>query len=333
MFKCETTSGMVGLGAAELLGVQDVAELTTQNEAGTASARLLQRQDGSSFRAVIDCAKGWYAGVPAMLVTVRDASRAVQLESEVVAARELIARLRDELQRRQEQVNEIVSSVVHDLKTQLNIITTDLYLAKQDPDLSDETRESLHAITVAADSMSRIAMNLADIRRATDGGLVLGLQRVDVRLLLDMVRGNVVHAATLKNQDIQTKIELSDPLIDADPELLRRAIVNLVDHTIKCAEEGAVIRVEVRDMGDDVEIRVGDGAPGASEPPVPTNSALTQANHTRFSNWPSEQRSARLTFCRLVAEAHGGTLDTKPVGSAFRLQIAKRRGEPSEEQA
>ncbi len=330
MLGYEPTTDIVRLPrAAELLGLQDVTELTTQGDAGSSPPRLLRRQDGSTFRAQIDCSRGRYAGEAATLVTVRDASRTVQLQNDVIAARDLIAKLRDELQRRQEQVTEIVSSVVHDLKTQLNIITTDLYLAKQDQDLSDETRESLQAITVAADSMARIAMNLADIRRATDGGLVLGLQRIDVRLLLDMVRGNVVDAAAFRAQDIRTNLELSDTSIDADPELLRRAIVNLVDHTMKRAEEGAIIRIDVSDTECEIEIRVGDGSPGASEPPIRTSVAPAQTSHVRFSNWPSEQRSARMTFCRLVAEAHGGSLDSKPVGSAFRLRIAKRRSEPS----
>ena len=111
----------------------------------------------------------------------------------------------------------------------------------------------------------------------------------------------------------------------ADPDLLRRVLENLLENALRHAPEETVVRVSITLQGDAVEIRVADRGSGVPE-------AMRESIFERFVQVESRDRAATrsgrglgLAFCRLAAEAHGGTIwveDGAP-GAVFCVRLPR----------
>jgi nitrogen fixation/metabolism regulation signal transduction histidine kinase len=89
------------------------------------------------------------------------------------------------------------------------------------------------------------------------------LERVDVKQVVERVRS--LYGSGLHNgAPIHFKVELADePMpIDADPELLHRALSNLVLNAKDAMPDGGTLTLAARPSGDRVEIRVSDTGQG-----------------------------------------------------------------------
>jgi signal transduction histidine kinase len=116
-------------------------------------------------------------------------------------------------------------------------------------------------------------------------------------------------------------------LARADPELLRRALTNLLDNALKFTPEGGKVRVSAFAEGGRILLRVEDTGPGIPPSDLPRV----------FDRFYQGERRARgvglglgLTFCREAMELMGGevTAESRPgVGSAFTLKLPRARAD------
>jgi signal transduction histidine kinase len=94
--------------------------------------------------------------------------------------------------------------------------------------------------------------------------------------------------------------------LDADPTQLAAAVEELVDNAARFAGNNP-IRVELERAGDDAVIRVRDGGPGIAPDRLEQLFEPFVAANTIDSGW-----GIGLGFVRLVAAAHGGSIDGTP---------------------
>ncbi len=240
---------------------------------------------------------------PAELVLrVQAALKLRKLRAERHGLYEIMRRQRDDLMRVSLYKERLTAFLVHDLKNPVNTMMLNAQLIVRDAQTSPASREAAASIQAEARTLVRMIMNLLDISKADEGRLVALRAPVDLAALV----GEVLEALSARASDAGVELDATFEVAqaEADADLLRRVLENLIENAIRHAPSGTTVRVDALRRGDEVELRVADRGPGV--PPE-----LRERVFDRFvqaeSGLPSSRagRGLGLAFCKLVAEAHG----------------------------
>jgi two-component system sensor histidine kinase/response regulator len=230
---------------------------------------------------------------------------------------DLIRQQRDDVMRLQLQREQLIAFLVHDLKNPVHAIKLNSEIIGRDRSVSDRSRAAAGSIVSDTDALLRMIMNLLDLSKADEGRLEPARQPVDLgRIAADITAAMTARARTAT---VELVVEGSPRTIDADPDLIRRVLENLVDNAIRHAPEGSAVRITTADTGAGVELRVADAGPGVPEP-------LRERVFERFVQGDAAPRGGRglgLAFCRLAVEVHGGAIwieDARP-GAVFCVRL------------
>lgn len=243
----------------------------------------------------------------AELVTrVNTALKLRQMSVELRDTYDLLKKQRDQLLRLQLQKERLTAFVVHDLKNPVGSIDMSAQTLLRDKSLSADSNEAAKNIRGSVRAMMRLILNLLDISRSEEGQLTP--RKMDVQssdLVRDVIDGMAARAAAY---GVELVPVVEAPTIRAERDLLRRVVENLVDNAIRHAPRGTVVRICVQGAEGGVEVRVVDTGPG-----VPAG--LRDKIFDKFVQIENSERQASdtnrglgLTFCKVVVEAHGGTL-------------------------
>jgi two-component system, OmpR family, sensor kinase len=211
---------------------------------------------------------------------------------------------------------ELIRDVSHELRTPITIVRGHLELMGDDP---AERQETLELVTDELDRMSRLVDDLLTLARAERPDF---LQPEPLRL------GDFTHEVYSKATSLGDRrwtLHLRhDGAIDADPQRLTQALVNLADNAVKQTEDGEEIEI-----GADVEngwarFWVADRGPGLTDDD-------RDAVFRRFARGDGGKRYSGtglgLAIVKAVAEAHGGKaeVDTAPgEGARFTVWVPRQ---------
>jgi two-component system sensor histidine kinase/response regulator len=243
----------------------------------------------------------------AELVTrVNTALKLRQMSVELRDTYDRFKKQRDELLRLQLQKERLTAFVVHDLKNPVGAIDMSAQTLLRDKALSEGSREAAVNIRGSVRAMMRLILNLLDISRSEEGELKP--RKADVpsaELVRDVTEGLGARAAAY---GVALAQDIEAPVIHAERDLLRRVVENLVENAIRHAPRGTAVRISVKRAQGGVEVRVADSGPG-----VPLE--LRDKIFDKYVQLEDGERHASdtnrglgLTFCKVVVEAHGGTL-------------------------
>ena len=139
----------------------------------------------------------------------------------------------------------------------------------------------------------------------------------------DVVRSvlRVFHAQLQEKNQINVRTELADalPEIPADPDLLHRALQNLVLNAIDAMPQGGKLTIRTATLRDRIEISVSD-----------TGAGLTQEECSRLFTpyYTTKQHGTGLglAIVQSVVSDHGGKISvesTKEKGTTFRIELPR----------
>jgi two-component system nitrogen regulation sensor histidine kinase NtrY len=139
----------------------------------------------------------------------------------------------------------------------------------------------------------------------------------DLHGLLD--EALALYRGLFSDVEIRTHFALSLPKVSADPEQIRRVIINIVDNAIEAVERRGAIDIETQhDAGNSlVRIVVADNGPG-----IPA----AERDKLFLPYYSTKQRGSGLGLAivrRIVAE-HGGSIDVSanvPTGTRFAIEL------------
>lgn len=190
----------------------------------------------------------------------------------------------------------LLAAVGHDLRTPLTTIKASATTLRQDDvDWSGEDRaELLAAIEDAVDRLDGIVGNLLDASRLEAGALTVRPEPV----ALDQAIAAAVLAVP-GSADVALDVPEDLPLVSADPGLLERVLVNLVDNAVR--HGGGRVEIAAAAGAESAKVTVTDHGPGVAPD---RREALFR---------PFEHRSGGgiglgLSVARGFAEAMGGAL-------------------------
>ncbi len=163
--------------------------------------------------------------------------------------------------------NEFVATVSHELRTPLAAVYgAAMTLRRQDVELDDERRARLLAVIASeSERLARIIDQVLAASRLDAGTFVFAPERCDpVLLALEVVEAARAHLP----DSVAVELVPCDglPPVEADPDMLRQVLANLVDNAVKYSPAGGHVRVSlephesrvlfvVRDQGLGIPLR------------------------------------------------------------------------------
>jgi len=244
------------------------------------------------------------------LAKVRALLRASRLLRELERAHAALSARNAELQLKKD----LAQMLVHDLKSPLAAIVGNLDLLRMVGD--DQWAEMIERSQDSAKRMLRLILDLLDVERLEAGRINPTHERVNLAEVARAAAGEADVTARVRRVLIDADLPES-AWIDGDSELVRRVMDNLLANAISHSPPDTVIHLAIRQRDEGVEMMVADAGPGVPE----------EQRDEIFEKYvrlePRQQRSSAnkglgLTFCKLVVEAHGGTIwvEAAPDGGA-----------------
>ena len=217
-----------------------------------------------------------------------------------------------ELRARAEQLRStLLSTVSHDLRTPLAVITG-MATSLRDGAIGEQ-REELDTIVEEAQRLSRILTNLLSITKVEDGA-----EPKREWVPLDELIGSSLARLDAELADHPLTLDVADQLAHVDPLLTEQLLVNLVENAAKHTAAGCAIRVSARRDGNAALIEVSDFGPGL--PAGPAEQVFEK--FFRGKGVKAGGVGLGLTVCRAIAIAHKGRIEAAagPSGGAvFRV--------------
>ncbi|HKW60082.1 MAG TPA: HAMP domain-containing sensor histidine kinase [Candidatus Dormibacteraeota bacterium] len=206
-----------------------------------------------------------------------------------------------------------LTDVSHQVATPLATIMTNLSILRR-ANRGGAAEEAVADSVASAERMKSMLARLRSLAHA-DEDVPLRRELVDLaELTADVVRAYTAQAAT---SGVGLVAEVGVPArVNADKDLLREAVANLVDNAVRVSPRGAQVTLSVARGSDGPVIAVADHGPGIEEDRLPRL-------FERFQRSDSGS-GLGLAIARRVVERHGGTIKVKTArgaGSTFTIEL------------
>ncbi len=215
----------------------------------------------------------------------------------------------------------LLSSVSHDLRTPLSVITgAASALMQSEPPLAPEARGDL-AETIHEEGLrlNRLVRNLLDMTRLASGAVKVAKEWQPIEGVIGAALGRLEDA--LQGRKVDVDLPPGLPPVPIDDLLVEQVLINLLENAIKYSPAGSPVSLSARAEGASVVVEVADRGPG-----VPAD--LADRIFEKFYRLPREGAGGGaglgLAICRAIVEAHGGRIwadGRLGGGAAFRFSL------------
>jgi signal transduction histidine kinase len=203
--------------------------------------------------------------------------------------------------RLEEQRQEAVLALSHDLKNPLAVIHG--YARIMQAASSIEPRSFAPAIERTAQQALDLVSNVLDAAAFDGQPITPRVSPVPIPPLIQDVVDRYRPAAESARVALTADLDSSLPFVEADGQLVARAVGNLISNAVKYAGEGATVTVSAGVSAGQLEIRVRDDGPGIAAAEQP----LLFRKYSRTSGARGVEGSGLgLYIVRCIAEAHRG---------------------------
>jgi len=203
--------------------------------------------------------------------------------------------------------NSLLSSISHDLRTPLAVISGASSTLAENPSLDVPTRTELaRSIHEHARAMSDLVSDVLDLMRLESGAVQLRLEEYDLEELV----GSVLHRLEEPLRDHKVIVDLPAelPPLTADGALLSQVLSNLLDNAARYTPAGTTITIGAEVEDTRMHVIVADNGPGL---PAGDPARLFQ----KFQRGQSESAvvgvGLGLAICQAIVTAHGGVIEAR----------------------
>jgi len=214
-----------------------------------------------------------------------------------------------EIKKLEKAKESLTQMIVHDLRNPLNIAMQDVYfLQKSLKDSLSEQDQNMFLIffTKLAEMRSMIS-NLLSISKMEEGKLALKYESINIADLINEITNDMKIAAGTK--EISAEISSDLTRLNADRDIIKRVISNLIGNALKFTPAGSCVKVLVNDdkKNKSVVISVKDQGEGIPEEyKYKIFDKFFQVHDKKVTKNIGE--GLGLAFCKMAVEAHGGNI-------------------------
>lgn len=215
----------------------------------------------------------------------------------------------DEQTRAERMKTELITNVSHDIKTPLTSIVNYVDLLEKEDIQPEKAKEYVDVLNRQAARLKKLTEDLVEASKASSGSLPVHLAPTDVNVLLSQLAGDYLEKLEDAQLELIFRSAPSQPVIQADGQLLSRVLGNLFSNICKYAMPGT--RVYFESAADENTV------------------SLTFKNISKYElNIPAEELMARFVRGDRSRHTEGSGLGlsiaqslTELQGGTFRLEI------------
>jgi signal transduction histidine kinase len=232
----------------------------------------------------------------------RSFGKTAELELRLMRAAELNTRLKE--------MNFAAAGLAHETKNPLNIIRGLAQMISKRPDAAPEVREKSRGIVDEADRVTAQLNDFINFSRPRE------VRRATVPL--NSAVGEVVRALSHDVEDKAIKMTVADnlPSIEADEQLLRQALFNLLLNATQAVERGGEIHIaSARNGANEATLDISDNGPGV---PAESRTDIFKPYFTATQ----KGTGLGLAVVQQIVLAHGWEIEclpNDPRGAVFRI--------------
>jgi two-component system sensor histidine kinase KdpD len=215
--------------------------------------------------------------------------------------------------------NSLLSSVSHDLRTPLAVITgAASTLLQSAPRVDEATAQDLtKTILEESERLNRLIRNLLDMTRLESGAVSVNKEWLAIEEVVGAALDRMDQRLT--GRDLTVSIPKDLPLVPFDMVLIEQVLINLLENAAKYSEGSLEINAS-RAPGE-VQVEVADRGPG-----IPKGQELQVFEKFQRAGREGSPGGVGLglTICRAILAAHGGRIwahNRAGGGAAFRFAL------------
>ena len=219
-------------------------------------------------------------------------------------------------QERLAAIGELASTIGHELRNPLGVISNALYLLHGDLGKEPAEPAARHLATAEREvsAATVIVSDLLEFARQREPVMT----DVDTVALLDEVLGVLPPPTGIA----VSRDDTAGPVVAvADRDMLRQVLLNLIGNAYQAMPNGGTLTVGVADDGQSARVRVADTGEGMSD-------EVRAKLFEPFFTTKARGVGLGLAVCKRIIDAHSGTIavDSSPgVGSTFTVSLPQLR--------
>jgi signal transduction histidine kinase len=232
-------------------------------------------------------------------------------------------RIADQLDQSNKVLKRFISILGHDLRSPFNAILGFTDLLKNDPDLTHDERElAIDKLYSSSRTTFKLLESILEWSLLESGSIKPVFKSCD---LAELIRETILvqePAATMKKIGIRYPGPGPIP-IQADHDMVRAAIRNILSNAVKFTNPGGWVKIEVTSNDLDVQIEISDN--GIGIPPDQLARLFRPDENYKSKGTAGEEGSGLgLTLCREYIGLHKGSLTVTSKtdsGSVFTISL------------
>ena len=233
------------------------------------------------------------------------------------------------LRRVDEAKSDLISIVSHELRTPLTAIKayTETLLDNLGSPTFTMQEKFLLIVNEECDRLSRIVNDVLDLSRMESGRRRLKAEPIELARLLEEVEPTILPELLHKSARIQYDLAPDLPRLEADPDLIKQVLVNLISNAAKFTRPGTDVMVRASRHGERMVVAVEDHGKGISGDKL----ARVFESFYRIEDDGMDRvhgTGLGLAIVKSVVELHGGAVRVESVvgeGSRFLIDLPLRQ--------
>lgn len=215
------------------------------------------------------------------------------------------------------RISAFSADLAHELRTPLNNVMGEAEVMLSRSRTSAEYRETLGSILEECQQLSRMAENLLFLARSENPSAMVRREHFAAAQEVEKVVD--YYDAVAEEAGLRLSVS-GDCMVNADRELLRRAVTNLLSNAIRHSPRGGEVSIRLwGGTGEDSEIAVNDSGEGIQ-------AELQPRLFERFFRGPCRRRTGAglgLAIVKSIMDLHGGRISmVSEVGRGTRVRLS-----------
>lgn len=177
------------------------------------------------------------------------------VERKLNHAKQTLKTQADEARKNEQQKNDLVVYLAHDIKTPLTSVIGYLSLLDENPDMPDEKKAKyIHTAWEKANRLRILVNEFFDITRSHSEAVPLQKTKIDLYYMLVQISEELYPQLDACKKRVENKVE-EDISVYGDSEKLARVFNNILKNAIAYSEENSVISVSAEEFPEKTVIR------------------------------------------------------------------------------
>lgn len=202
---------------------------------------------------------------------------------------------------------ELINFIVHDLKTPISVIIANLDMLSYE-NLTDSQTDLVNLCIEEAENLKRMVLNILDIQKMEEAKINILREEIDLYELIENQIRSLI--GLFKRRKIEVELIAEPIMCYLDSNLIGRTITNILVNAIEHSPDNSKIKVTAKytETERNIILTFEDEGGGIKEDMLDKIFDKYSQILNDVKAYTKTSTGLGLTFCKLVVEAHGGSI-------------------------